>query len=121
MSGSGAPPVPAMVDAHAHVWLKDMPLVSNPRHRLDYDFSIEQYLQIPGEHGVDRAVLAAASPFGDYNDCTIASLRGRANLRGARFFATTRCSCIFRRSNRTHEVAATQFLMGDGGDKKQIC
>jgi predicted TIM-barrel fold metal-dependent hydrolase len=71
-----------MVDAHAHIWLKGMPLMANPRHKLDYDFSVEQYLQTLDEHGVHFAVIAAASPFGDYNDYTINSVRAHPRLRG---------------------------------------
>ena len=70
-----------MVDSHAHIWLKDMPLVANPRHRLDYDFTIEQYLATLDAHGVERAVIAAASPYGDYNDYMIESVRARPRLR----------------------------------------
>lgn len=71
-----------IVDAHAHVFLKDMPHVANPRHRIQYDFTVETYLRTLDEHGVQFAVLAAASPYGDYNDYTIASVRGRPRLRG---------------------------------------
>jgi len=71
-----------IVDAHAHVFLKDLPHVANPRHRITYDFTVEKYLQTLDEHGVERAVIAAASPYGDYNDYTIASVRGRPRLRG---------------------------------------
>jgi predicted TIM-barrel fold metal-dependent hydrolase len=71
-----------MVDAHAHVFLKDMPHVANPRHRIDWDYTIDDYLAALARHGIDRAVLAAASPYGDYNDYLIASIRGRPNLRG---------------------------------------
>src|SRR5215831_14475994 len=71
-----------IVDAHAHVFLRDMPHVANPRHRITYDFTVENYLQTLDEHGVERAVIAAASPYGDYNDYTIASVRGRPRLRG---------------------------------------
>lgn len=71
-----------MVDSHAHVFLKDMPHIPDPRHRIEYDFTVEQYLATLDEHGVERGVLAAASPYGDYNDYTIASLRGRPGLRG---------------------------------------
>ena len=71
-----------LVDAHAHVFLKDMPHIPNPRHRIDYDFTVEQYLTTLDEHGVERGVIAAASPYGDYNDYTIASLRGQPRLRG---------------------------------------
>ena len=71
-----------IVDAHAHVFLRDLPHVANPRHRITYDFTVEKYLQTLDEHGVARAVIAAASPYGDYNDYTIASVRGRPRLRG---------------------------------------
>ena len=71
-----------MVDTHAHIWLKDMPLVANPRHKLDYDFSVEQYLKMLDDHGVQFAVIAAASPYADYNDYTIASVRANPRLRG---------------------------------------
>jgi predicted TIM-barrel fold metal-dependent hydrolase len=81
MSAVASAAAPLMVDSHAHVWLKGMPLVSNPRHRLDYDFSIEKYLSVLAEHRVDYAVLAAASPFGDYNDYTIAAVKGRPRMR----------------------------------------
>lgn len=75
-------PVPLMVDSHAHIWRADMPLIANPRHRLDYDFTIETYLDTLARHGVDYAVIAAASPYGDYNDYTLDSIRGRPRLRG---------------------------------------
>lgn len=71
-----------MVDAHAHVFLKDMPHIPDPRHRITYDFSVEQYLKTLDEHGVQYGVIAAASPYGDYNDYTIASLRSQPRLRG---------------------------------------
>lgn len=72
-----------MIDAHAHVFLKDMPHIANPRHRIAYDFSYGQYLAELDRHGVERGVIAAASPYGDYNDYTVAALRANpARLRG---------------------------------------
>ena len=71
-----------MVDAHAHVFLKDMPHIPDPRHRITYDFTVEQYLQTLDAHGVERGVIAAASPYGDYNDYTLAALRSEPRLRG---------------------------------------
>lgn len=71
-----------MVDSHAHVFLGDMPHVPNPRHQLKYDFSVAQYLKVLDAHGVERGVIAAASPYGDYNDYTIAAVRGEPRLRG---------------------------------------
>lgn len=73
--------MPLTVDAHAHVWRADMPMVAEPRHRIDYDFSIETYLETLAAHGVDYAVIAAASPYGDYNDYVIAAVRDRPRLR----------------------------------------
>jgi predicted TIM-barrel fold metal-dependent hydrolase len=71
------------VDAHAHVFLADMPHIANPRHRIAYDFGYEQYLAALDRHGVELGVIAAASPYGDYNDYTIAALRAQpSRLRG---------------------------------------
>ena len=71
-----------LVDCHAHIWTLDMPFIDNPRHTPDYDFTAEQYLAQLDAHGVQMAVLAGASLFGDYNDYMIASLRKYKRLRG---------------------------------------
>lgn len=71
-----------LVDAHAHVFLKDMPHIPDPRHRITYDFTVEQYLKTLDEHGVQYGIIAAASPYGDYNDYTISAVRSRPRLRG---------------------------------------
>jgi predicted TIM-barrel fold metal-dependent hydrolase len=71
-----------VVDAHAHVFTADMPVVANPRHNPDYAFTPEQYLAVMDAHGVQFAVLAAGSPWADYNDYMIAALRKYPRLRG---------------------------------------
>jgi predicted TIM-barrel fold metal-dependent hydrolase len=71
-----------VVDAHAHVFAGDMPVVANPRHNPDYAFTPEQYLAIMDAHGVRFAVLAAGSPWADYNDYMIEALRRHPRLRG---------------------------------------
>jgi predicted TIM-barrel fold metal-dependent hydrolase len=71
-----------LVDAHAHVFTADMPLIGAPRHRPNYDFTAEQYLATLDEHGVGFGVIAAASIYGDYNDYTIAAVRQSKRLRG---------------------------------------
>jgi predicted TIM-barrel fold metal-dependent hydrolase len=71
------------IDAHVHVFTTDMPLIDNPRHAPKYGFTHEQLIATLDENGVDRAVIAAASPWGDYNDYTIAALRAQPKrLRG---------------------------------------
>jgi predicted TIM-barrel fold metal-dependent hydrolase len=71
-----------MVDAHVHVFKSDRPIVDNPRHNPTYDFTAEQLLHVMDEHGVQQAVVAAASPWGDYNDYVIGALRKQPRLRG---------------------------------------
>lgn len=71
-----------IVDAHAHVFLADMPHIPDPRHRITYSFTAEQYLATLDAHGIERGVIAAASPYGDYNDYTIAAVRREPRLRG---------------------------------------
>ncbi len=71
-----------VVDAHAHIFTRAMPLVANPRHRPGYDFTLEDYLAQLDQHGVDYGVIAAASPWGDYNDYTISSIASNPRLRG---------------------------------------
>ncbi|GAA4334598.1 amidohydrolase family protein [Pigmentiphaga soli] len=71
-----------LIDTHVHVFRKDMPLVHNPRHAPDYGFTVEQLLQTMDANGVRLAVIAAGSPWGDYNDYTIEALRTSSRLRG---------------------------------------
>jgi predicted TIM-barrel fold metal-dependent hydrolase len=70
-----------LIDTHAHVFLDDMPHIADPRHRITYAFTVEQYLQTLDAHGVERGVIAAASPYGDYNDYTIAAVKAQPRLR----------------------------------------
>ena len=59
-----------------------MPLIDNPRHAPNYSFTEEQLIATMDAHGVELAVIAAASPWGDYNDYTLAALRAHPRLRG---------------------------------------
>jgi predicted TIM-barrel fold metal-dependent hydrolase len=71
-----------LVDAHAHIFLADMPHIPNPRHVITYDYTLEQFLADLDRHGVSHGVIAAASPYGDYNDYVLDSIRGNPRLRG---------------------------------------
>jgi predicted TIM-barrel fold metal-dependent hydrolase len=75
-------PEAPLIDSHAHVWKRDMPFIDNPRHTPDYDFTAEDYLAQLDQHGVQMAVLAGASLFGDYNEYMIDCLRKYKRLRG---------------------------------------
>lgn len=71
-----------IVDAHAHIFHRGMPLIRQPRHRPDYDFLLEDYLRELDANGVDYGVIAAASPWGDFNDYTLESVARTPRLRG---------------------------------------
>jgi predicted TIM-barrel fold metal-dependent hydrolase len=71
------------IDAHVHVFTTDMPLIDNPRHAPTYSFTHEQLIATLDENGVARAVIAAASPWGYYNDYILAAVRAHPKrLRG---------------------------------------
>ena len=63
------------IDAHVHVFTTDMPLIDNPRHAPKYSFTHEHLIATLDDNGIDRAVIAAAGPWGDYNDYILAALR----------------------------------------------
>lgn len=71
-----------VVDAHAHIFKQDMPLRDNPRHTPSYDFTLDDYEKQLDANGVGFGVLAAASPWADYNDFLINSIRGNPRYRG---------------------------------------
>ena len=73
-------PVP-MVDSHAHIFTRDMPLVANAWTVPDYDFTAEDYLAGLDANGVAFGVLSALSISGFYNDYTIAAARTHRRLR----------------------------------------
>lgn len=68
------------VDAHAHIFTKDLPSLPS-LHALDYDFTAEDYLATLDENGVHFGVVAAASNHFDYNDYMIACTERFPRLR----------------------------------------
>jgi predicted TIM-barrel fold metal-dependent hydrolase len=78
-----------VVDCHVHVFKRDMPLVGNPRHKPTYSFAGDDLVETLDAHGVPLAVIAAASPWGDYNDYIIETLRRFPRLRGTAILQPT--------------------------------
>lgn len=73
---------PPVVDAHAHIFLKDMPLADSAWRVPDYSFTAEDYLAVLDAHGVHFGVIAAVSIYGQYNDYLLGCLRRHRRLRG---------------------------------------
>jgi predicted TIM-barrel fold metal-dependent hydrolase len=71
-----------IVDAHAHIFTKDMPLGASAWHAPDYGFTAEDYLRTLDEHGVHFGVIAGISIYGYYNDYMLEQLRKYKRLRG---------------------------------------
>jgi predicted TIM-barrel fold metal-dependent hydrolase len=71
-----------LVDSHAHIFLQSMPLINNPRHAPKYSYTVDQYISVLDQHGIKYGVIAAASPWGDYNDYTVQSVGKQPRLRG---------------------------------------
>src|SRR5215218_6574391 len=70
-----------LVDSHAHVWTRDMPLAATAWHTPPGDATIDQYLGMLDTHGVEYAVLSAASLFDDYNEYSLEATRLHKRLR----------------------------------------
>jgi predicted TIM-barrel fold metal-dependent hydrolase len=64
-----------LVDTHVHVFTRDMPLRPDAWIGPDYDFTHHDLISVLDAHGVAFAVIAAASPWGDYNDYMLRALR----------------------------------------------
>ena len=71
-----------IVDAHAHIFTNDMPLRDNPRHAPTYDHTLVDFAKTLDANGVTHAVLAAASPWADYNDYLVDSISNNPRFRG---------------------------------------
>lgn len=75
---TGAP----IIDCHAHVYLKDMPLVPNATNVPEADHPPGQYLSVLDAAGVKYGVLTAPSFLGTDNSYLRAALRAHPRLRG---------------------------------------
>lgn len=69
------------VDCHAHVYTLAMPLAAGAWHKPEHEAPVEAFIATLDAHGVDRAVLAAASIHGTFNDYAIEACRRDPRLR----------------------------------------
>lgn len=71
-----------IIDTHAHVFLRDLPLVAGATHRPKYSFPVVDYLKLLDASGVLFGVLTAPSFLGSYNDYVLSILGHHRRLRG---------------------------------------
>jgi predicted TIM-barrel fold metal-dependent hydrolase len=72
-----------VVDSHAHVFARDLPLAPGHRHAPQYDASREDYLRLLDDHNVAFGVLTAPSFLGTDNSFLLETLRwSGGRLRG---------------------------------------
>jgi predicted TIM-barrel fold metal-dependent hydrolase len=83
-AGRAAPAAAAAwIDAHTHVFVKNLPTAIDARYRPDYDASWETLLGLAGQNGVGRAVILQPSFLGFDNDYLFQALRAAPDrLRG---------------------------------------
>ncbi len=82
-AGGGAP----IVDCHAHVFTRDLPLTGDAWMAPDYDYPPHDYLADLDAHGVHFGVLSGLSISGYYNDYTIAAAQLSPRLRATAIVA----------------------------------
>ncbi len=74
-------PLGPLVDTHAHVYLKDQPIVREATHQPARSFTTDDYLRTLDAHGVTFGVIAAASFLGSVNDYSLQATRQHRRLR----------------------------------------
>lgn len=77
-----APADAPIVDAHAHIFLQDMPVNRTAWAKPTYGFTAQQYLETLDAHGIHFGVIAGISIYGLYNDYMLEQLRRNPRLRG---------------------------------------
>jgi predicted TIM-barrel fold metal-dependent hydrolase len=71
------------VDCHAHVMLRDAPLVANRHSKPERDVSVDEFLAVLDAHDVGHGVLTAPSFYGPDNSILLQALRAHPKrLRG---------------------------------------
>lgn len=78
---TGAAPPGLLVDSHAHIFRRDLPMPPEAVFAPRNDFEIDAYEAILDRAGVTFAVIAAPRFLGTYNDYTLRQIRGRPRFK----------------------------------------
>jgi predicted TIM-barrel fold metal-dependent hydrolase len=74
-------PLGPLIETHAHVYLKDHPVVADATHQPQRSFTTDDFLRTLDAHGVTFGVIAAASFLGSFNDYSLEATRTHRRLR----------------------------------------
>ncbi|MFL4473083.1 amidohydrolase family protein [Paeniglutamicibacter sp. MACA_103] len=87
-------------DTHAHVFQPGLPVTSHARYTPDYEATVEQYLEVLNENGMDRGVLVQPSFLGHDNSYLIGAMaKAPDRLRGVIVIDATRPDLELSRGN----------------------
>ena len=94
--------IPAMptLDAHSHVFRRDLPMAPTAITLPDHDFELAEYVDILDRHGIDKAVIAAPSFLGDYNDYTLAAIQANKRIKTTVILEPTTDQYVLRAMDR---------------------
>lgn len=102
-----------MVDSHAHVFLKNMPLATARRYAPDHDATPADYLGLLDAHGVTHGVLVQPSFLGTDNGYLLSVLNAhRGRLRGVVMLDPTTDETRLQALNAAGVVGVRLNLMG---------
>ena len=76
-----------LIDTHAHVFTQNMPFLPDAWTRLNYDFTIDDYIATLDAHGVAYGVISGLSIAGTYNDYSLEAVRRHKRLRATAIVA----------------------------------
>ena len=104
---------PTVVDSHAHVFLKDMPLTAARRYAPSHDATPADYLGLLDAHGVTHGVLVQPSFLGSDNSYLLSVLNAQPQrLRGVVMLAPTTDEAQLHAMDTAGVVGVRLNLMG---------
>ena len=74
-----------LIDAHAHVWDRTCRMVPGARYHPDYEATIDTYLRLLDDHGIEKAALVQPSFLGTDNSYLVQILQQAVALRTLTF------------------------------------
>ncbi|MDQ8731968.1 amidohydrolase family protein [Bradyrhizobium sp. LHD-71] len=101
-----------LVDTHAHIYRRDLPLAAGGLHIPKDDFELPAYLDALDRHGVRNGVIAAPSFLGTYNDYTINAIRGCQRIRATAILGPQIDPYILREMNKDGIVGVRLSFRG---------